>query len=66
MMGRVVVCFVVEPDGTISHARVKRSVHPSLDAEALRVVRSMPRWIPGKRCGKCIRVRYQMPVTFRL
>ena len=64
--GRVVVCFVVEPDGTVSHARVQRSVHPSLDAEALRVVGSMPRWIPGKRNGKCIRVRYRMPVTFRL
>lgn len=64
--GRVVVSFVVEPDGTFSDLRVIRSVDPILDKEALRVVRDMPRWIPGKQDGKPVRARYNVPVSFRL
>lgn len=64
--GRVIVSFVVERDGSISDIEVKKSVEPSLDREAMRVVAGMPRWIPGKRQGKAVRVRYTIPVTFRL
>jgi TonB family protein len=64
--GRVIVSFVVEPDGTFSDLRVIRSVDPILDKEALRVVRDMPRWIPGKQDGKPVRARYNVPVSFRL
>ena len=63
--GRVVVCFVVEKDGSITHAKVVRSVAPAFDAEALRVVASMPKWMPGRRNGKVIRVKYYIPITFK-
>lgn len=66
VQGRVIVQFVVEKDGTISDANVLRSVDPSLDREAIRLVRSMPRWTPGKQDGQAVRVRYQVPVNFRL
>ena len=64
--GRVVVQFVVNKDGSISNDTIVRSVDPSLDAEALRVVRSMPNWTPGKQKGKPVRVRFTLPVTFHL
>lgn len=64
--GRVVVSFVVEKDGHISDVTVVRSVEPSLDKEAIRVVRNMPRWTPGKQGGEPVRVRYNVPVSFRL
>ena len=64
--GRVIVQFVVNKDGSISNDSVVRSVDPLLDAEALRVVRSMPNWIPGKQRGKEVRVRFTLPVSFRL
>ena len=64
--GRVVVSFVVEKDGSISNAKVVKSVDPRLDCEALRAVWHMPKWIPGKEMGKCVRVKYALPVTFRL
>ena len=64
--GRVVVGFVVERDGSITDVKVLRSVDPSLDREAMRVVKSMPRWTPGKQNGSAVRVKYQVPVTFRL
>lgn len=64
--GRVVVSFVVERDGTLSNIRVARAVSPLLDKEARRVILSMPRWKPGKKDGKEVRVRYKLPVTFRL
>ncbi|GJG43470.1 hypothetical protein PRLR5052_25080 [Prevotella lacticifex] len=64
--GHVVVSFVVERDGSITDVQVVRSVDPSLDREALRVVRSMPKWIPGKQKGQAVRVKYNMPVSFRL
>ena len=64
--GRVIVQFVVNKDGSISNDSVVRSVDPLLDAEALRVVRSMPNWKPGKQRGKEVRVRFTLPVSFRL
>ena len=66
IQGRVVCTFVVERDGSISDVKVAKSVDPSLDKEALRVVRSMPRWNPGKQNGKAVRVKYTVPITFRL
>jgi len=64
--GNVIVQFVVGKDGSISDARVTRGVDPSLDKEALRVVRSMPKWEPGKKDGECVNVRYTIPLSFRL
>ena len=66
VQGRVVVSFVVEKDGSITDVKVVRSVDPSLDKEAARVVKSMPRWIPGKQNGAAVRVKYNVPVSFRL
>ena len=66
VQGRVVVSFIVEKDGSITDVRVVRSVDPSLDREAQRVVSSMPRWTPGKQNGSAVRVKYTVPVTFRL
>ena len=66
IQGRVIVTFVVEKDGSITDVRVVKSVDPSLDKEAQRVVKSMPRWIPGKQNGSAVRVKYTVPVTFRL
>ena len=53
-------------DGSISNAKVSKSLEPSLDREALRLVKSMPHWIPGKQNGEPVRVNYTVPVTFRL
>lgn len=64
--GRVLVTFVVEHDGSISNVNVANSVYPSLDKESIRVVSGMPKWIPGKANGKTIRVKYTIPITFRL
>ena len=64
--GRVVVSFTVEKDGAISDVKVARSVTPSLDAEAVRVVKAMPKWTPGKQDGQPVRVRYNVPVSFKL
>lgn len=66
VQGRVVVSFVVERDGSITDVKVVRSVDPSLDREATRVVKSMPKWIPGKQNGSAVRVKYNVPVAFRL
>ena len=66
LQGRVVVNFIVEKNGSINHANVIRSVDPLLDAEALRVVQSMPNWTPGMQNGKAVRVKYNIPVSFRL
>ncbi len=66
VQGRVVVSFVVERDGSITDVQVARSVDPSLDKEAVRVVRSMPKWNPGKQNGSAVRVKYNLPVSFRL
>ena len=64
--GRVVVQFVVEKDGAISRVKLLKSVTPLLDAEAIRVVKAMPKWNPGKKDGKLVRVRYALPVSFKL
>ncbi len=66
VQGRVIVSFVVERDGSISDVKVARSVDPSLDREAQRVVKSMPKWSPGKQNGQTVRVKYTVPVVFRL
>ena len=66
IQGRVTVTFVVERDGSITDVKVVKSVDPSLDKEAARVVKSMPHWIPGKQNGSAVRVKYTVPVTFRL
>ena len=64
--GRVIVSFIVEKDGSISNARVAKSTYSSLDEEALRVVSAMPNWMPGKQDGQAVRVKYSVPVSFRL
>ena len=66
VQGRVIVGFVVEKDGSISDVKVMRSVDPSLDREAQRVVKAMPKWKPGKQNGSAVRVKYTVPVVFRL
>ena len=66
VQGRVIVTFVVEKDGSITDVRVVKGVDPSLDKEAQRVVKGMPKWIPGKQNGSAVRVKYTVPVTFRL
>ena len=66
--GRVVVEFVIEPDGTLTNFRVIRGAPGAsiLDEEALRVVKLMPNWIPGIQRGKAVRVRHLIPITFTL
>ncbi len=66
IQGRVVCTFVVERNGSITDVRVVKSVDPSLDKEAVRVIKGMPNWIPGKQNGSAVRVKYTVPVTFRL
>ena len=66
VQGTVQCSFVVERDGTITNARVAREVDPSLNKEALRVVKAMPKWIPGKQNGKTVRVKYTIPISFKL
>ena len=66
LQGRVIVQFVVNKDGSICDEHIVKSVDPQLDAEALRIVRSMPNWTPGKQRGEPVRVRFTLPVTFRL
>ena len=66
IQGRVIATFVVERDGSITDVKVVKSVDPSLDKEAIRVLKSMPKWIPGKQNGSAVRVKYTVPVTFRL
>ena len=64
--GRVLVGFIINQDGSIDEVKVVRSVHPALDEEAMRVVKSMPKWTPGKKDGKIVRVSYTLPITFRM
>ena len=63
--GRVFVTFVIEKDGSVTHARVVRSAHPLLDAEALRVIAGMPKWKPAMSEGKAVRFEKTLPITFR-
>jgi protein TonB len=64
--GRVLVTFVVNTDGSITDIEVVRKTFPSLDAEAVRVISGMPRWKPGEQKGQKVRVKYTVPLTFRL
>ena len=66
VQGRVIVQFVVEKDGSVTDVHVAKSVDPSLDKEAARVVKAMPKWNPGKQNGSAVRVKYTVPVTFKL
>ena len=66
IQGRVIVQFVVDKDGSIKDPTIARGVHPSLDKEALRVLSSMPNWKPGKQKGEAVKVKYTIPVMFRL
>ena len=66
IQGRVIVSFVVTKDGAIVDPEVVKSVNPSLDKEAVRVISTMPNWKPGMQRGKAVRVKYTVPVNFRL
>lgn len=66
IQGRVMVRFIVNKDGTISNAEVLRGINEELDAEAIRVITSMPKWIPGKINGENVNVQYTLPVLFKL
>lgn len=66
IQGRVVCSFIVERDGSVTDIHVVKSVDPSLDKEAQRVIAAMPKWIPGRQNGQAVRVKYSLPVTFRL
>lgn len=66
IQGRVIVQFVVEKDGSTAHIEVARGVDPALNKEAVRVVKEMPKWKPGKQRGKPVRTKYTLPVVFRL
>lgn len=64
--GRVLVTFVVNTDGSITDIEVAKKAYPSLDAEAVRVISGMPKWKPGEQKGKKVRVKYTVPLNFRL
>ena len=66
LQGRVIMDFVVERNGTLTNIRVVKSVNPVLDKEALRIVKLMPKWIPGRQSYKEVRVKYIIPITFQL
>lgn len=66
IQGRAVIEFVVNKDGSIVDPKVVKSLDPACDKEALRVIKAMPKWNPGKQRGKPVRVKYTVPVTFRL
>ncbi len=66
IQGRVFINFVVEPNGSIDHVKVLRGIGGGCDEEAVRVVKSMPKWIPGKQRGKPVRVSFNLPVKFTL
>lgn len=66
IQGRVFVGFVVEPDGHVSNVKLLRGIGGGCDEEAMRVIKSMPKWKPGKQRGKAVRVSYQIPVMFKL
>lgn len=66
IQGSVIVTFIVKKDGSLSDVRVAKSVDPSLDKEAVRIIKSMPKWIPGIEKGQYVNVKFTLPVTFRL
>jgi protein TonB len=66
IQGKVFIQFVVDEQGSISEVQVLRGVDVALDNEALRVVRQMPKWKPGRQGGKAVKVRYTVPISFKL
>ena len=64
--GKVFVTFVVDSDGKITDVSLLKKVFPSLDTEAIRVISAMPNWIPGRQKGQAVRVKYTVPIMFRL
>jgi TonB family protein len=66
IQGRVVLRFVVTPDGSVEYVEVQRSLDPSCDKEAVRVVKEMPKWVPGKQNGNAVYVYYTLPILFKL
>ena len=66
IQGRVICSFIVNVDGSIADTKIVRGIEPDLDAEAIRVINAMPTWVPGKQSGKLVRVKYTLPITFKL
>ena len=66
IQGRVFVTFVVEKDGNITDVRILRGIGGGCDEEAVRVIKNMPKWVPGKQRGKPVRVQFNMPILFKL
>jgi protein TonB len=66
IQGKVIVTFVIEKDGSLNEIRVARGVSEDIDAEAIRVVKNSPKWVPGLQNGKPVRVQYTVPVSFSL
>ena len=64
--GIVIANFIVEKDGSISNVEVVKPVFPSLDSEAIRVITGMANWVPGKQKGEAVRVKFTLPISFRL
>ena len=64
--GKVIVSFVIEKDGSVSNVKALRSPHSSLTDEAIRVIKAMPNWNPGTMSGKPVRVKYTLPLSFKL
>ena len=62
--GKVIVAFVVERDGSLSDVKIRRGIGYGCDEEAIRLIKSMPKWTPGKQNGKAVRVSFMLPVTF--
>ena len=61
--GRVLLSFIVETDGTLSNIQIVRNLDTEFDEECIRVVKAMPKWIPGKQYGQAVRVKYNLPLT---
>ena len=66
IQGRILMSFVVAKDGSITNVKIQKEAHPLLNKEAMRIVKKMPKWEPGKKNGKVVRVRFTLPITFRL
>lgn len=66
IQGRMLLTFDIEKNGKLSNIEVADSVHPMLDKEAVRIIESMPKWIPATRDGKRVRAKYVIPIYFRL
>jgi len=66
IQGRVIVSFMIRPDGSVCEAKVTKSVHPDLDNEALRVIKGLPRFNPAQLNGKAVEAQYTLPIVFKL